>query len=122
MFIRLNEHSNPAKFVWALLRMYVVIIFLLYIFMYCRSKNQKGKKVTERENIKVDRKIAASKGTSKEKDVTKITSKKRPTTPKKTVEKEDDNNTLLSEENVPLNPIEQDTAHDTIQSTLSLRK
>ena len=94
--------------------------------MYCRSKNLKSKKVTERENIKVDRKISASKGTLKEKDVTKITSKKRPTTPKKTMEtdvgKENDDDTLLSEENVPLNPIEQDTAHDTIQSTLSLRK
>lgn len=99
-----------------------------FCFLYCRSKNQKGKKVIERENTKV-KKIAASKVKSEEKDVVKITSKKRPTTPKTTMEtdvgKQDDDNTLLSnegEENVPVNPIEQDTDHDAVQSTLSLRK
>ena len=105
--------------------------FFVSLCFACRSKNQKGKK-TDSEDIKVDRKKSASKRTSEEKkpvEVTKTTCKTRSTdTMKTTCETDvgkDDDNTLLSnegEENVPLNPIEQVTDQDAVQSTLSLRK
>ena len=102
------------------------------MFYICRSKNQKGKKVTEREDIKFDKKKAPSKEISKKKrpvDATKATTRSTAatcieTTSETDAGKIDDDNTLLSiegDENVPLNPIEQVT-DEADECTLSLRK
>ena len=82
------------------------MFFLLFMCTVHRSKQ-----VAEREDIKVDFNKAASNRILKEKDV-----KKWPKAPKTNIKEKED------EENVPLTPIEQDADHDTVQSTISLRK